>query len=88
MKEHLVENCRMAFHIRCEMFKEVKRNFKDKHCVERRRKGGEQALKCDGDHVQTQAPCLVCPPWDYIRRGLDFFKIWGMVTFFKRLLME
>ena len=87
MKEKSVENCRMAFRIRCEMVKEVKGNFKDKH----RRKGGEQALKCDdcdGDHVQTQAHCLVCPRWEDIRCGLDLDKIGGMVTFFQRLLTE
>ena len=87
MKQKSVENSRMAFRIRCEMVKEVKGNFKDKH----RRKGGEQALRCedcDGDHVQTQAHCLVCPRWDKMRQDLDIDKIGGMVTFFQRLLKE
>jgi hypothetical protein len=77
----------MAFRIRCEMVKEIKGNFKDKY----RRKGGEEALKCDDcdcDQVETQSHCLVCPHWNDIRRGLELDKMDGMVTFFQRLILE
>ena len=76
-----------AFRIQCEMVKDIKENFKDKH----RRKGGDQALMCDEceeDVVQTQAHCLVCPHWEEIKSGLDLEQIDGMVTFFQRLLRE
>ena len=81
MKEKSVDNCPMAFRRRCEMVKEVKGNFKDK-------RGESRRDDCDGDHVQTQAHCLVCPRWDNIRQDLDLDKIGGMVNFFQRLLME
>ena len=82
-----VDNCRMAFRIRCEMVNDIKGNFKDKF----KRLGGEAALKCDdcySDNIQTQSHCLVCPHWEEIRRGLDLDNIDGVVTFFKRLLLE
>ena len=82
-----LDHCRMAFRIRCEMVKEIKGNFKDKH----RRKGGDQALKCDEceeDVVETQFHCLVCPHWEEIKRGLELDQIDGMVKFFQRLLVE
>ena len=77
----------MAFRIRCEMVNDIKGNFKDKY----RKKGGEEALKCDDcnqDQVQTQSHCLVCPHWEELRIGLDLGKIEGMVIFFQRLLKE
>ena len=67
--------------------KKKKGNFKDKH----RRKGGDQALKCDEceeDVVETQAHCLECPHWEEIRWCLDLDQIDEMVTFFQRLLVE
>ena len=68
-------DCRLAFRIRCELLKDIKGHFKDKY----RRKGSEDALKCEdctGDIVQTQSHCLVCLRWR------------DMVTFFKRMLAE
>ena len=62
MRDKSVYNTRMAFRIRCEMVKDIKGNFKDKY----RKKGGEEALKCDNcnqDQEQTQRHCLVCPHW-------------------------
>ena len=87
MRGKSLDNCRMAFRIRCELVKDIKGNFKDKY----RRKGGDEALKCeecDEDVVQTQAHCLVCPCWEEIRRGLDLDQLEGIVTFFQRLLVE
>ena len=87
LKGKSVENCRMAFRIRCEMVKEIKGNYKDKY----RRRGGEQALNCedcDSDQVQTQAHCLVCPQWEKLRTDLDLSNMEGMVTYFQRLLAE
>ena len=87
IKGKYVDKYRMAFRIRCEMVKEIKGNYKDKY----RRMGGEQALKCndcDGDQVQTQSHCLVCPHWEGIREDLDMDRMEGMVTFFQRLLTE
>ena len=80
-------DCRLAFRIRCELVKDIKGNFKDKH----RRKGGEDALKCEdctGDTLQTQSHCLVCPRWGEIRNGLELDRIGDLVTFFKRMLAE
>ena len=87
MNGKVVSNCRMAFSIRCEMVNEVKGNHKDKY----RRKGGEEALKCEDCHsnqIQTQTHCLTCPHWEDIRKGLEIDKIEGMVTFFQRMLKE
>ena len=87
MNGKVVSNCRMAFRIRCEMVNEVKGNHKDKY----RRKGGEEALKCEDCHsnqIQTQTHCLTCPHWEDIRKGLEIDKIEGMVTFFQRMLKE
>ena len=87
MKGKSVDNCRMAFRIRCEMVNDIKGNFKDKF----KRQGGEEALKCDdckSDQIQTQSHCLVCPHWEDIRRGLEFDQIEGLVKFFQRLLLE
>ena len=42
MKEKSIEKSRTSFKIRCEMIPEIKGNFKDRN----RRKGGEEALKC------------------------------------------
>ena len=87
-------DCRLVFKIRFELVKEIKRNFKDKH----RRKGGENALKCDDctvDTVQTQSTCLVCPHYKcghtkqcHIINGLKLDKIGDLVIFFKRMLAE
>ena len=87
LKGKSVDNCRMAFRIRCEMVKEVRGNFKDKY----RRKGGEHALNCEdcnSNQVQTQTHCLVCPHWEKLRTDLDLSKMEGMVTYFQRLLTE
>ena len=82
-----VDNCRMAFQIRCEMVNDIKGNFKDKY----KRLGGEAGLKCEDcseDQIQTQSQCMICPHWEEIRRGLDLDSIDGVVTFFKSLLLE
>ena len=82
-----VDNCRMAFRIRCEMVNDIKDNFKDKY----KRLGGEAALKCEDcseDQIQTQSHCLICPHWEEIRIGLTLDSIDGVVTFFKQLLLE
>ena len=87
MLGNVVTNCRMAFHIRCELVKDIKGNYKDKF----KRLGGEDALKCNdclSDEIQTQSHCLVCPHWEDIRKGLELDKINGLVTFFQRLLLE
>ena len=82
-----VDNCRMAFRIRCEMVNDIKGNFKDKY----KRLGGEAALKCEDcseNQIQTQSHCMICPHWEKIRRGLNLDSIDGVVTFFKQLLLE
>ena len=87
MKGKVLTNCRMSFRIICEMVGEIKWNFKDKY----RRKGGEEALKCDdclSDQIQTQSHCLTCPHWEDIRKDLVLDKLEGMVTFFQRMLKE
>ena len=87
MQGKSMDNCRMAFRIRCELVNDIKGNFKDKF----RRRGGEAALKCDdcyGEQIQTQSHCLVCPHWDNIRSGLELDTLDGVVTFFQRLLKE
>jgi isopenicillin N synthase-like dioxygenase len=65
-----VDNCRMAFRIRCEMVNDIKDNFKDKS----KRLGGEAALKgedCSEDQIQTQSHCLICPHWEKRRQAHD-----------------
>ena len=60
MKGKSVENCRMAFRIKCEMVEEIRGNYKSKY----RRMGGEDALlcpDCPSGQIQTQMHCLVCP---------------------------
>ena len=55
---------KMMLHEQDNLITKYRHTFKEKH----RRKGGEQALKCgdcDGDHVQTQAHCVVCPRMIY-----------------------
>ena len=44
-----VDNCQMAFRIRCQMVNDIMGNFKDKF----KRLGGEAALKCDDNIVTT-----------------------------------
>ena len=87
MKGKSVQNCRMAFRIRCELVKDIKGNFKDMH----RRKGGEEGLvceDCDSKEIQTQSHCLECPHWEELRRGLDTSKIDDLVVFFQKLMRE
>jgi hypothetical protein len=87
LKGKSLDNCRMAFRIRCELVKNIKCNFKDKY----RRRGGEDAWICDeceSNEVQTQSHCLLCPRWEGIRSGLKLDDMEGLVTFFQRLLME
>ena len=77
----------MASKIRCEMVPEIKGNFKDRY----RRKGGEEALKCEEcstGEIESQSHSLECPKWDSIRNGLELHKLEDMVTFFQKLLGE
>ena len=69
------------------MIPEIKGNFKDRY----RRKGGEEALKCQECYtgeIESQSHCLVCPRWDTIRNGLELHKLDDMVIFFQKLLVE
>ena len=87
MEGKSIDNCRMAFRIRCELVSELKGNFKDK-C---RRRGGDQALiceDCDSEQTQTQNHCLECPKWEELRRGMDVSKIEDLVQYFQKLLAE
>ena len=87
MMEKSIEKSRIAFKIRCEMIPEIKGNFKDRY----RRKGGEEALKCQEcstGEIESQSHCLVCPRWDTIRNGLELHKLDDMVIFFQKLLVE
>ena len=87
MKGKSVENCRMAFRIRCEMVEDIRGNYKDKH----RRKGGETAVlcqECSAEEIETQAHCLECPRWESLKSGLELDKIEDLVIFFQKLMME
>ena len=87
MKGKSVENCRMAFRIRCEMVEDIRGNYKEKY----RRKGGETALlcqECSKEEIETQAHCLECPRWESIRSGLELDNIEDLVKFFQKLLKE
>ena len=87
MKEKSIEKSRIAFKIRCEMIPEIKWNFKYRY----RRKGGEEALKCQQcstGEIESQSHCLVCPRWESIINGLELHKLDDMVILFQILLVE
>ena len=87
MKGKSIQNCRMAFRIRCELVKDIKGNFKDMY----RKKGGEKELlceDCDSNTIQTQSHCMECPQWVELRRGLEMSKIEDVVVFFQQMLKE
>ena len=87
MEGKSLDNCRMAFRIRCELVKEIKGNFKDKY----RRREGDQGLicdDCDSEEIQTQSHCLECPNWEDLRRGIDVTKIDDLVKYFQQMLTE
>ena len=78
-----IENGRMSFHIRTQMFKDIPGDFifrndtdklKFKHCAE--------------DQVFTKSHCLECPGRMDIKKDLDLSKIEDIVKFFQKLLNE
>ena len=83
-----VEKVRMAFKIRTQMVKDIPGNYKNKFRVRGTENDGLACPDCDEGVIMTQRHCLACPAWAGLREGLELTKIYNMVIFFRKLLVE
>jgi hypothetical protein len=87
-KDKSVEEARMEFKIRTQMWTEIPGNAKDKYRVKRTVSEGLTCQHCTQEAMFTQSRCLTCPEWTEICEGLDMTKIDDLVVFFRKLLVE
>ena len=71
--------------------KNIPGNFKDKYRREKKSHDQDEGLicpHCQNGQLFTQTHVLSCSEWTEIRKDLKMHSISGLVTFFKRLLVE
>ena len=86
-----LNNARMAFKIKCQMVEEIPCNFKNKYRKRNNSSDQNEGLICPhyrNGQLFTPKHVLSCLEWTELREDLNMHSICGLVTFFKRLLVE
>ena len=90
--EKSLDKCKAKFRLRTEMIKTFKDNFRCKYrLLDRGEEDRDPGLICsDCDTVKardSQAHCVICPTWGYLRINLDMENIDNVLMYFKRVFL-